>query len=641
MKKMLFLLTGAAVGSAMAAITPLRIVPDKIVYDEGETGTLEVVVRNTGDTAATARIEISETWGIEGEGRALGTYPITLEPGVEATNRVVYPGSKIRYGHEVRALAKTDGRESGSRVEYFNVNDDWWRVSQGMGMETKDASRTPLSDQLCRHHGYDPSSWEVSGTGHFSSTLWERRLPGMGPFIGYGTLETRWHIEQSSVGGNFKPSTYPLDEVWYAITGERRTNRGIHRDTDITHSRGCRHTHFTINLMEGPHGFELARRHPEWIKRTNRGAYDGHYWSQKCDPARLSRLDERYDVWSFVYPNFYREDVIDWALDDLARGVRAYREDGVYFDGRYVARGGHEWDGSPLEKKYDGEAVALRNMDKTLDVLVRDDPRAFIWSNGPNPGIPEASILNHPQSGLLDEIQWGFLLHPTMPCNTPRGFLEILLKSRNLVYLQSKYVSEPSKNLIVGYLSSAWTPKPSPDAARESWAMCNHVMALVCSVLGHPFAGSLPMRPYKQMLTRYSEFFWHEDIKVMEDGYKKFVADSLNEIWYDDQIYTRETADHVDYYVHLVNAPEDEVWNELQERDPPEADDVEVATTLFETEAGKAPKLRAWAIQPHGYLAGTPEPSCEAIVSKTIQDETVFVVPPFTYYTLLVIRAYK
>jgi len=161
-------------------------------------------------------------------------------------------------------------------------------------------------------------------------------------------------------------------------------------------------------------------------------------------------------------------------------------------------------------------------------------------------------------------------------------------------------------------------------------------MAIIASTLGHPFAGGLQMRNFKQMQVRYSEYFWHEDIEVMKDGYKRFMCDSLREVWYDDTIYVRKGEGFTDYYVHLLNVPEEEMCNELTPADPPEVDDAEVSTKLFGTD-----KVKAWAIQPYGYMAAKLEPTCVEVKAKSIKGETIFAIPPFKYYTLLVIRKYK
>ena len=144
------------------------------------------------------------------------------------------------------------------------------------------------------------------------------------------------------------------------------------------------------------------------------------------------------------------------------------------------------------------------------------------------------------------------------------------------------------------------------------------------------------MRSFKQMMMRYSEFFWHEDIDVLKKGYTMFCCDSLREVWCDDMIYKREAGHFTDYYIHLVNVPEQEMCDEKVAEDPPEVDDAEVSTKLFGTEP-----VQAWALQPYAYLDEKLEPRQSEVNISSVKGETVFAVPPFKYYTLLVIRKHK
>ena len=61
-----------------------------------------------------------------------------------------------------------------------------------------------------------------------------------------------------------------------------------------------------------------------------------------------------------------------------------------------------------------------------------------------------------------------------------------------------------------------------------------------------------------------------------------------------------------------------------------------MSTKLFGPEG-----VKAWAIQPYGYLDPVLEPRRQEVTVKRVNGETVFAVPPFTYYTLLVIRVPK
>ena len=617
----------------LAAVVPLRIVPNKIVYPVGEKGELKVVVESRGavrgDSDA-AELRVDERWGIEGEGRELWRGQVSLTNGERRTLSIPYPGSDVRYGHEVRVIVGEL-----SRSEYFNVIDEWWRVNQGCMTDTPNGAVTPGLRNLLGYYGFSDADW---GKGDmYVSRRWEKKCQDWGPFDSYNTMETRWQMQKASVGGNRIVTEQPDGKLWYTPNGggERRRRTGdIRRDTQASHDRGFHHTRYTIQFMEGPHGFELARKDPNRVLRNDRGQYQGLYPSTK--PTEIADMGGSLrHPWTYVEANFFREDVLNWALDDLTACITNLQEDGVYFDGRYMSKQGYDAFGNDLAKTHDVKATVVRNMKRTKERIFAANPKAYVWSNGSNPSNPEMALADSPQCGLLHEVQWPFLMNPSRMDHSYRGYLDVLLGARNAAWLPGPYVKHPSKILHNGYLFPNWSADFQLKH-EECHVMAQHIMSILASVAAHPFAGGTAMRPYKQMMTRYSELFWHEDIEIMKDGYKRFVADSMREIWYDDMIYRRETPDWVQYTIHLVNTPEQEFCDDSVTADPPAADDVEVSTKLF-----GADKAKAWVIRPHGWLAETLEPTCTPVAAQTVSGETVFKIPPFRYYSLLVIKVMK
>ena len=619
----------------LAAVLPLRVIPNKITYPVGEKGWFTVVLTNSEAKACSTALKVEEKWGVEGDGRVVWEGNVEIAAREGKTFRVDYPGSKVRYGHEVRVTVAQAGVRpaDSSRAEYFCVNDDWWRANQGCDISPKKGTHTPLLRQLQEYYGY-PVVPATGTAGALPTVGWERLFPGGGPFPGYCSMITRWQMQKSSVGGNKAAADMPDGKVWYTANGSMRRDSGeIRMDTDVCHEWGVHHTRFTIDFMEGPYGFELARKKPEFILRNAQGAFEGRW--RTGDPLKLSIPDNKEPYpWTFVEPNFFREDVVDWALEDLEAGVEGFREDGVYFDGRYEKSQGYDAFGNDLKKTHDTASVQIRNMEKTRKVLLAGRSDRFVWANGPSAKAPYTKLHDDPRCGLLNELQWGFLTPPsTMGCNNYRGFYETVMAGRNIVYVPSKYVERPSKVYMVGYLAPVWVPRKDPGAFRESWTMAQHVMSIVAASLAHPFAAGPQVRNFKQMMERYAEFFWHEDIEVMRDGYKRFVCDSLREIWYDDTIYTRKGAGFTDYYIHLVNVPEGEMCRDDVAEEAPEVDDAEVSTKMFGVE-----NVKAWAVRPYDYMDPVLEPKQFDVPVKSVKGETVFVIPPFRYYTLLIVR---
>ena len=618
-----------------AGMEVCRIQPDKIVYPLNTAGTMTVVVRNTGPGKESGTLRISEEWNLE-KPVIRHTKEITLEPGQTKTLQFPYNSGNRRYGRVIRAELLQKGKIVSRKGEYFNVINEWWRVAMGPGFGSTINGVTPLLQKTAAYYGLTPKAPKKYPHSDFSSEISERLCPELGPFFGYGTMETRWVMTQSSIGGNYAPSQYPPDKQWYAVKFESRTTGRLLKDSDIFHKWGMHHTRYTINNMESSFGFELARKHPEYVLRNNRGGFEGYYMHNNVSPLTISQLGKPCHQWVYLTPNLFEMEVLDWALDDLIAGIKAFREDGVYFDGRYCVRQGYDHLGNDLSKKYNVQETVIRNMKHTLKRIQSELPNAYIWSNGCDERDPESALLGSDRVGVLKEIQQQFIISPSRNYHRYRSLLETVLAQRDQLRKPSKNSMIKTDILHIGYLGS-WNKK-NITQARECWTWSNHVMAIFAAGLGHTMAYQIQFRPIRQLQTGYSAFFWDENIKIMDDGYRKFQLDSLREVWYEDTIYYKKIPEYTDYYIHLINTPETENAIDTVRVDPPAADDVEIATKLFGKEQKK---IQAWTIQPYDYDAKVLEPTVTKIAPKMIKNEMVFPVPPFKFYSLLVIRKYN
>ena len=620
-----------------AGMEVCRIQPDKIVYPENTAGTMTVVVRNTGVEKESSTLRVSEEWNLE-KPEFLHTAEITLEPGQTKTLQFPYNSGSKRYGRVIRAELLQNGKVISRKGEYFNVINEWWRVAMGPGFGSTIGGQTPLLHKTAAYYGLKPKVLKKGKKyphTDFSSEIIERLCPELGPFLGYGTMETRWVMARSCIGGNYAPSQYPPDKQWYAIKFESRTTGRMLKDADIFHKWGMHHTRYTINNMESSFGFELARKHPEYILRNSRGGFEGHYMHNGVSPVTVSRQDLPCRQWVYLTPNLFEMEVLDWALDDLIAGIKAFREDGVYFDGRYCSHRGYDHLGNDLTKKYNVRDTVIRNMKHTLKRIQSELPNAYIWSNGCDATDPESALLSSSRVGVLKEIQQAFIISPTRNYHQYRSLLETVLGQRDQLRKPTENSMIKTDILHLGYLGT-WNRK-NIIQARECWTWSNHVMAIFAAALGHTMAYQIQFRPIRQLQTGYSAFFWDENIRVMDDGYRKFQLDSLREVWYEDTIYYKKTPKYTDYYIHLINTPETENAIDTVPVDPPAADDVEIATKLFGKEQNK---IQAWTIQPYDYDSKILEPTVTKLSPKMIKKEMVFAIPPFKFYSLLVIRKY-
>ena len=626
--------------AAYAGIRPQRIVPNKIVYGVGEKGWADIVFTNASVKAERAAYVVTDSWDIDGSKREICRDIVEMEPNAVKSVRIGWPGSEVRYGHEMRVRVGV-----GERAEYFAVNDQWWRVAMGCGLDTLHEKITPLFKQFMEYYGLPVRPPRCTAGYRLWMDAFAREGYGMGPFPGYQTLLTRWQMQLCSVGGNKAAAEKPAGEIWYSSTEvtEARDSGRIREDTAISHSNGVHHTRYTVGFMEGPYGFEVARKHPEFLLRNDRGQPSGNYQNAKVDPIWISEIgNPRQCCWTFLNPDFSRDDTVEWALQDLAAGIDGFGEDGVYWDGQYFSGSGYDSTGCPAAPE-DPAARRARKHKTTrrwYDLILKDHPERFAWMNV---GMVTSSKnrvdpVVQARSGSLLEYQWSFLLSPSHPSNSYRGIRDEMGLARDSRYLPFEDGTTPSKTYFVGYLLPTFEarPKDDPGQYREVWTMAQHVMSLLAANAAHPIAAGPQMRNFKQLMMRYSEFYWGEAVEVMEDGRRHFQCDSLREVWYENMIYRRDTKDYTDYMIHLVNVPESERCREDVMADPTAVDDAVISTKLFDAKG-----VKAWAVKPYEYLDPVLEPQQAEVLVKSVNGEIILDVPAFRYYTLLVVRVPK
>ena len=171
---------------------------------------------------------------------------------------------------------------------------------------------------------------------------------------------------------------------------------------------------------------------------------------------------------------------------------------------------------------------------------------------------------------------------------------------------------------------------------RDQWTWSNHLLSLLAALQIHPCGGGAAFRPMLQFMTRYSKFFWHEDWRIAEDTYRRFAVDTLREIWWEEVVYERETDKYRETVVNLINSPDSENAHARIFSDPEIADDVELACLKMKNKS----KVRAWAMRPYEYDSERLEPVQAELNGEVIDGELVFKVPPFRYFSLVVLREY-
>ena len=159
-----------------------RVVPSKIVYRVNEDGAVEVVLANAGTTPQKASVRLATRWDMDGE-RKIGEQNVELAPGEVKSLSFPWNTGAERFGREARAELVQDGKVVATRSEYFNVINEWWRVSLcGSG----DGG---LCGPLTKENSLYPLRRKVFAYYHLPFVPYEHGQPPqkeIGPFLGYG-----------------------------------------------------------------------------------------------------------------------------------------------------------------------------------------------------------------------------------------------------------------------------------------------------------------------------------------------------------------------------------------------------------------------------------------------------------------------
>lgn len=644
MKLLLTCFFAILAASAFADMEIYRVIPNKIIYRLNEPGHIDITVANTSDQTASGLLRISMVTDINDKAK-MSEKQISLAANEIKTLTFPFNTNGQRYGRAALTELMVDGKIVAKRSEFFNVINEWWRVaSLGNGLSRDEKLRKEIYDYY--HIPYMKSEHSFYAGGYLNDIC--------GPFLGYNS-HSMLFASMPSFFGEHTPDV-PDDVDWYSGTGWYRFNTGKLKKSNAKCKKwGHKLSMFSIAAMTGPAGFELARRDPTYVARTKTGSFvDAGYGSP--DPVELSKgITSPCKKWYGVMPDLYDEQVVRFGAEELARGVKYFDWDGVFFDGcGYVAKEWYNYEGIKQPNTSSAPKISARNIKLTREILRKAKPDLFIWYNGANPNSVNSTgngpfggggggregkleMVSDLHSGSLREYQAGQITNPMNSGHNWRSLFEIYLSERDALRL--KNWGRPVTDTIV---TGCFHPegfahdmtKANYDKTRSQWAWCNHLASLVASAQLHFYGSGGAFRPMLQLTTRFSEFFWHEDIEIMRKSYKFFDVDGLREVWWEDAIYELRKPTCTDYIINVVNSPERENAVKTINSCPPAADDIQISCLKWSS----ADKLEAWAIQPYAIGAKVKEPSVYKLIPKVVEGEVTYELPPFNYYTLVIIR---
>ena len=600
-----------------------RIEPNKILYEESEDATAQVRLKNS--TATEQKVNVTAWLYTDlDSGREVARETISIAAGGESAWNLRFNVGPETFGRalEVR-VTDAAGQELDRWQEYFQVAREWLRVQMHSGSRY---------NNMNHHFASEPTDWGIQPTD-----------------------AEEWKAGQAG----------------YGINPQARLNQ-----TKSFHSKGRRVTFYQNAAFGGIMGYEEMRQHPEYALYDPNGQFGvdpvyGGYPNPmeiaspiETGPKRLPLkpyLNRAYTPWQHTLANFARDDVIEYGARCIRDYAKRYEFDGVFIDGTIMSVKGYGYDGKinlPADRK---EVARLNARIQNLycRILKAENPYFGTWYNFSSLSLDYMKSVYGSEaflgSGVGDDdsdewiramnnwknvsclMEWAATLYGgDSPDRRPKDCLEMLCKNRD--YTVQKY----GGNVIIGYLQGgpieAMSTNQLPGPAKWGWPTANFFMSQIIATQHHivvAITQSPSLEPSFQFQSRYSSLLWAPDIKLVPEVEKTVTVKTPEALWWKPLVYRRETKEGSDLIIHLVRIPLTPKWDLNWVDEPAPLAGVEVTANIR-----KGAVTAAYACRPYQF----EEP--QQAVRQTLQPtgsfgKTTVTIPPFRYYTMVVIRSRK
>jgi hypothetical protein len=598
------------------------IEPNKILYEENETATVRVRVKNTKATEQKVTLVARQRFDLD-SAVEVGRGSLSVPAGGETTWTPSYNVGPETFGRalEVQVFDEA-GREVDRWQEYYHVAREWLRVQ----MHTQSRYYN-----MGHYFANEPTDWGVQPTDA------EQWISGQ---AGYRIIPA-------------------------------------HRQAAIKHAqqRGTKLTFYQNLAFGGIMGYEEMRQHPEYVLYDANGqfAVDPIYGGypnpmelaspievgpKRKDMKIKPHLDRQYTPWQHAPANWAMPGCIEYGAACIRDYAKRHGFDGIFIDGTIWIMKGYGYDGK-INLPADKADAARRNtqvQETFFRILKAEAPHFGTWFNhsifavefwrrtaaeamlGSGLGEGESDIWirgmhDWKNVSCLDESVGQFNKGDSPWCY-PAGQFERLCKNRDYI------VQQYGGNAIIGYLYHLQSTQASPDQdkpgpAKWGWPALNYFMAQTTATQHHVVFNTWPtpsLEPAFQFQTRYSRLLWAPDIKLVPDAERTVTVTSPQELWWKRLVYRRHTAEGHDLIVHLVRIPPFEKWDTDWVDEPAPLTGVTIAADL-----GGAKLKTAQACRPHHFEE--PQQTVQTILEARIRDGRAAVtVPAFRYHTMVVFR---
>ncbi len=516
MKKLEFRL---AIRSAVVErILPLeitRVAVNKILYQPGEKGQVQVTIHNHGEQESSGELSLSFTRELT-DTRSVPAKSLTIGPGKDVT--VEYPFvAEGRFGTSVRTMISSERRRH-MKEDFFSVSEDFFEV--GVGSYWGSSMQTGLGK-----HREVPTSARGVYSNMMELFFW---------------APCDWAKLVS-----------PYKKWWSGQADYYESEDNLKELLDLCHQQGIKVSFYASANPAGPFGWEVARKHPEWYARTASGGlssrgYNVEHLDHWNDEEWRSRENVPDTGWYVLGLDLRQLAPLDYGIDQIIESVRHYNWDGVRFDGHYGAG---------------NAAVSTRNMRRLKKRVWKEIPDfRFGFNYGRAPEF---------HGGVTHEMREGMA---GGGCYLQEGIT-------NWRYTRDQYKSwkhYASNELKVaktvqklgGSYFCIWSLDRSEMTPSQRYY--KYIFGLIAG--GHPFYGTYASVPgcsnWGAFMTRWSSMIWDHNLRAAPKEAERFGVKGDRVMWKPLVQERVESPQRKFVILHLVTAPTDDFIGRSQKPIP-------------------------------------------------------------------------
>lgn len=581
-------------------VTILKARPNKILYEPGETAVVPIQVINGGARSVHGTLVCRELRGLD-SAREIARVDVALRPKERRTVRVRYNVGEDEFGRELEVRFEAGGEVLDRWSEYYSVAADWLRVASLCGWVPEgphDHSRIAFYGNMAMTHGTLPCHTCYSAP-----------------------REVRWCAQYG------RPKRQSLR------AGIRASQRHGIKRTSYTHT----------STLNDAAGLEFARRHPQWVKRDRHGRFARFEFYGGLTPAPLeiaAGWQQPRSRWMGVMTLLLDEKLIRTLANNIADSAEMFGWDGIMFDGPPALSRGWDYQGREMPAGLDPAEVSARNIRIYREVILKRVPKFKMWFNYGYTLVSKP--FDHPFGAYGGERQFAEAMATpgtAMLLEQQQAFFNPKSRTHRWRYCYHNLYLSERDNVVQRYkvpVLTGWMWQhikgDQPGPHRWAWTATNHIGALLLATQMHPVTWASPAwRPIYQFMTRYSALLYAKDVVVVQNPERFVSVKASRPLWWKEVVYTRPApGGQADLIIHLINEPVTETIEFENPADPPPAN----GTTV--TLKGRH-VVRAWAVRPYHY--DEPQQVVTSLLTLTRQgDGVAATVPPFHYYTMVVLR---